>query len=131
MNLSALSPCIATRNIDDTRKFYVKYFQAKPIFDCGWYLNLQFTEGATLQFINPPDPNMPLCNTAGLTYNFLVSDVDAEHARLTSAGLQTVMPLEDHPWGDRGFAIQDPNGVILYFYSDREPSAEFKQYYTR
>jgi uncharacterized glyoxalase superfamily protein PhnB len=38
------------------------------------------------------------------------------------------MPLEDHPWGDRGFAILDPNGVMLYIYSEREPADEFKQY---
>lgn len=39
------------------------------------------------------------------------------------------MPLDDHPWGDRGFAILDPNGVTLYIYSAREPADEFKQYY--
>ncbi|MEQ1720647.1 MAG: VOC family protein [Nitrosomonas sp.] len=54
---------------------------------------------------------------------------DAEYKLLMSAGLQPVMPLEDHPWGDRGFAVQDPNGVALYIYSEREPSPEFKQYY--
>ena len=37
--------------------------------------------------------------------------------------------LEDHPWGDRGFGIKDPNGITLYLYEDKEPSAEFKQYY--
>jgi uncharacterized glyoxalase superfamily protein PhnB len=44
------------------------------------------------------------------------------------AGIIATVPLEDHPWGDRGFAVQDPNGVTLYIYSDREPTAEFKQY---
>jgi len=39
------------------------------------------------------------------------------------------MSIDDHPWGDRGFAVQDPNGVILYIYSDRDPSDEFKQYH--
>jgi uncharacterized glyoxalase superfamily protein PhnB len=38
------------------------------------------------------------------------------------------MPLEDHPWGDRGFAILDPNGVVLYIFSPREAAEEFKQY---
>ena len=62
-------------------------------------------------------------------YNFTVDDVDREYKKLTGAGLVPAMPLEDHPWGDRGFAIQDPNGVMLYIFSLREPSAEFKQYY--
>ncbi|WP_083767138.1 VOC family protein [Geotalea daltonii] len=62
-------------------------------------------------------------------YNFAVPDVDAEYDRLMAAGFQPVMPIDDHPWGDRGFAIKDPNGIMLYLYSDREPSEEFKQYY--
>jgi uncharacterized glyoxalase superfamily protein PhnB len=39
------------------------------------------------------------------------------------------MPLEDHPWGDRGFAVMDPNGIQLYIYTETKPSEEFKQYY--
>ena len=58
-----------------------------------------------------------------------MDDVDAEHKRLSDAGLEIIVPLKDHPWGDRGFATQDPNGISLYVYEDREPSKEFKQYY--
>jgi len=76
----------------------------------------------------PREPGPPACNPAGLMYNFSVNDVDTEHARLAAAGLVTVMPLEDHPWGDRGFAILDPNGITLYIFSPREPEAGFKQY---
>jgi hypothetical protein len=60
---------------------------------------------------------------------FKVDDVDAEHERLMAAGLETAMPLEDHPWGDRGFSVIDPIGNSVYLYSDREPSDEFKPYY--
>lgn len=37
---------------------------------------------------------------------------------LPTAGLTLIMPLEDHPWGDRGFAVQDLNRVVLYIYSE-------------
>jgi uncharacterized glyoxalase superfamily protein PhnB len=40
------------------------------------------------------------------------------------------MPLEDHPWGDRGFSIVDPIGTSIYIYADREPSEEYKKYVT-
>ena len=63
------------------------------------------------------------------TLDTSVYDVDAEHAKLVNAGLQTAMPLEDHPWGDRGFSVIDPIGNSVYIYSDREPAAEFKQYH--
>ncbi len=124
----SLSPCIITEKVIESRDFYVKHFGAKVTFDCGWYVNLEFSAGASLQFM-APQPDQPPCNPAGLTYNFSVVDVDAEHVALVSSGLTVIMPLEDHPWGDRGFAIQDPNGVVLYIYADREPSPEFKQYY--
>ena len=123
-----LSPCITTSKVEESRDFYVKQFGAKVTFDCGWYVNLEFGKGASLQFMTP-QADQPACNPAGLTYNFCVADVDDEFKVLTGAGLTPIMPLEDHPWGDRGFAVQDPNGVVLYIYSEREPSPDFKQYY--
>ena len=128
MHPSSLSPCITTTKVEESRDFYVKHFGARIAFDCGWYVNLEFGKSASLQFMTP-QPNQPLCNPVGLTYNFRVADVDAECRLLTSSGLSAIMPLEDHPWGDRGFAIQDPNGIALYIYSERTPSPEFKQYY--
>ena len=76
-----------------------------------------------------PQENMPTFGGAGVLLNFKVDEVNAEHTRLTEAGLQIAMPLEDHPWGDRGFSVIDPIGNSVYIYSDREPAGEFKQYY--
>ena len=129
MLAQSLSTCIATTKVTESRDFYVKHFDAKVTFDCGWYVNLEFGKGATLQFMTPQSDQQPICNPAGLTYNFRVADVDAEFQALAASGLTAIMPLEDHPWGDRGFAVQDPNGVVLYIYSEREPALEFKQYY--
>ena len=129
MQPSALSCCFTTGKVAETRDFYQHYFAAAVTFDCGWYVNLRLGgEHATVQFMAPQDGQTP-ANPAGLTYNFRVADVDGEYARLTAAGLTAVMPLEDHPWGDRGFAVPDPNGILLYIYSDREPAAEFKKFY--
>jgi uncharacterized glyoxalase superfamily protein PhnB len=62
-------------------------------------------------------------------YNFEIENVDEEYARLSKFGVTVVMPLEDHPWGDRGFGILDPHGIVLYFYKSTKPAEEFKQYY--
>jgi len=99
-------------------------------FDCGWYVNMKFgNSDATLQFMAPQNSEQPMVSDTGLIYNFAVDDVDAEYERLVSAGLEVVVPPEDHPWGDRGFAVLDPNGISLYIYSDREPSDEFTRFY--
>lgn len=130
MIVNRLSPAIATEKIEESRDFYVEHFGAKVVFDCGWYVDLQFgPETSTMQFMSPQEGGPPPCNPAGLVYNFEVEDVDAEHERLTAEGIETVMPLEDHPWGDRGFAILDPNGITLYIYTETEPDEEFAQYF--
>ena len=46
-----------------------------------------------------------------------VDDVDALHARLAANGVPTHYPLEDKPWGHRGFSVLDPNGVEIAFFS--------------
>lgn len=86
------------------------------------------SQGASIQFMEPQG-DMPTYTGAGVTLNFSVEDVDKEYKRLMKAGLSEAMPLEDHPWGDRGFSVIDPIGNSVYFYSDREPSEEFRQYF--
>lgn len=93
-------------------------------------MNLEFGSSlATLQFMSPRQPEHLAGSGAGLMYNFAVDDVDEEYRRLTAEGLPVVVPIEDHPWGDRGFAVQDPNAITLYIFSERVPDDEFRQYY--
>ncbi len=130
MIVNNISPCITTKKIKESKDFYIKYFDAKIIFDCGWYIDLRFGKNNSgIQFMEPQQSEQKLFAGAGLTYNFMVDDVDKEYKRLTDAGLTAIMPLEDHPWGDRGFAILDPNDIALYIYSDREPAKEFKNFF--
>jgi len=130
MRPSTASPCVTTLHVAAAREFYQKHFNARLTFDCGWYISLEFGEGLSLQFMEPQG-DQPPCKTEGLTYNFCVADVDDDYRRLVAAGLTPVAPIEDHPWGDRGFAIRDPSGVTLYIYSNREPAPEFRQYFIR
>ena len=129
METYELSTCFCTDDVRACIGFYQKYFSAKIIFDCGWYVNMSIDgDGPTIQFMKPQG-EMPKFGGVGVTLNFMVNNVDAECERLLEAGLKTVMPLEDHPWGDRGFSVTDPIGTSIYIYSEREPSEEFRQYY--
>ncbi len=129
MKTNQLSTCFCTNKVDECRDFYIKYFAAKASFDCGWYVTLKINQsGPEISFIQPQE-GMPVYAGAGVMLNFKVDDVDSEHARLSECNLPVAMPLEDHPWGDRGFSVIDPIGNAVYIYSDREPSDEFKPYY--
>jgi len=125
-----MSTCAVTERLQESRDFYVRHFGAQVVFDCGWYVHLRIGKKTSeLQLMKRRESGPPVCNPAGLMVNVRVADVDAEHARLTGAGLSPIMPIADHPWGDRGFALLDPNGITLYIYSSREPAAEFKAYF--
>jgi len=129
MKTDELSTCFLTKEVDACRGFYEKYFSAKVFYDCGWYVNLRINgNGPSLQFMKPHN-EMPTFGGTGVMLNFKVANVDQEHERLTKMGLKPVMPLEDHPWGDRGFSLMDPIGNSVYIYSDREPSSDEKKFY--
>lgn len=50
---------------------------------------------------------------AGLILAFVVSDLEAEEARLRDEGVTISMPLREEPWGERAFQVKDPNGVVI------------------
>lgn len=130
MDFNDVSCSFSTEKVQETRDFYVKYLGARVIFDCGWYVNLELGGNvATIQFMSPQRPEHQLSSSAGLTYNFNVADVDAEYKRLAKENVEIAIPLEDHPWGDRGFGIKDPNGITLYIYSEIDPSEEYQKFY--
>lgn len=130
MRVENLSPAFTTEKIEESVEFYTTYLGATTVFDCGWYVNLQFgSETAAIQFMSPQNAGQAVGSGQGLVYNLCVADVDVEYERLMAAGCAATLPLDDHPWGDRGFAIEDPNGIQVYIYSNREPTAEFRQYY--
>ncbi len=131
MNINEMSTCFITDDVDSCREFYEKYFAAEVFFNCSWYINLRIGgDGPSIQFMKPQG-DMPPYGGKGIMLNMRVSDVDQEYSRLIDAGLQAAMPLEDHPWGDRGFSVIDPIGNSVYIYSDRQPTDEYKQYYTQ
>jgi len=132
MNIQSVSAAFTTDKVQQTKEFYIKHLDATLTFDCGWYINLVFgEERRSLQFMSPQVPSQKLSVSDGLTYNFAVPDVNAVYEKLTSAGLSPTVPLEDHPWGDRGFGIKDPNGITLYFYTEIEPDDAFKAFFIK
>lgn len=53
----------------------------------------------------------------GVVIDFVVADVDATFARLAAAGVNTIYPPKDKPWGARTASVRDPAGYLLTFSS--------------
>ncbi|WP_432797116.1 VOC family protein [Poriferisphaera sp. WC338] len=131
MTPTDLSPCIITEKIDACKAFYLEHFNVTLLFDCGWYISLALNDNkpqpASIQFMSPQSPQQLTFQGQGLTYNLLVASADDFYNKLvTQNNLTPIMPLEDHPWGDRGFSIADPTGINLYIFHPIKASEEFQ-----
>lgn len=128
----ALSPTLGVADMAAARTFYERHLGAVAVFDCGWYVVLRLgTDGSPELCLKTAAGDEPAFAGGGLTFNLRVSDVDGWHRRLVEdGGLAALMPLADHPWGDRGFAVADPLGVTLYVYTPIPPTAEFQAFLT-
>jgi lactoylglutathione lyase len=49
----------------------------------------------------------------GVEISIQVADVDAEHIRAKTAGLNIVKSMQDRPWGARDFRLADPDGYFI------------------
>jgi uncharacterized glyoxalase superfamily protein PhnB len=124
---SNLSPTITTRRLQETRAFYERHFGAQAVFDCGWYVQLKLSSDVEVCLMAPQEDAQTY--QGGVTLNLRVDDVDVAHAVLRRAAVPIVIPLEDHPWGDRGFGVADPSGVVVYCFKPIAPSAEFAPFF--
>lgn len=124
---TSLSPTITTHRVQETRAFYERHFGAEASFDCGWYVQLKLSGGVEICLM-APQGDAPTYQ-GGVMLNLRIDDVDAAHGDLRKADVPIVVPLEDHPWGDRGFGVADPSGVVVYCFKPIAPSEEFAPFF--
>ncbi len=106
---------IITERVKESRDFYCTHFGATILWEEDWFVLLQLGE-SELGFLLPNQPSQapifrPAFQGQGLWITIEIPDVDAEHERLSKRGLPIALPLRDEPWGDRHFALVDPNGI--------------------
>lgn len=112
-----LNAGIITTRIQETKAFYTEYLNFGVTFENEFYLLLH-TRGhsSELSFLLPEHPSQqPLFQKAfcgeGVYLTIEVNDVDALFDDLKQKGVPIEIDLRDEPWGDRHFAIRDPNGI--------------------
>ena len=58
--------------------------------------------------------------------HLFVKNVDAVHAQAVTAGAKAISPPEDHEYGERSSAVEDPAGNHWYIAQSIPASAEWK-----
>jgi catechol 2,3-dioxygenase-like lactoylglutathione lyase family enzyme len=112
-----LNAGIITAKLKETRSFYQEILKFGITFENEFYM-LMHTPGHQyeISFLLPDHPSQNrIFQTAftgkGLYLTLEVDDVDCEYKRISALGVPIEVELRDEPWGDRHFAIVDPNGI--------------------
>lgn len=108
---------VVTEKVQESRDFYVRLFGCQVLYEGegGWFVLLSLGE-SELGFMKPGlDFQAPIYRPAfqgqGMWITVDVDDVDAHYARIRGLGTPIEVELRDEPWGDRHFAVVDPNGI--------------------
>ena len=123
-----LNAGIVTSQLEETKAFYTSVLNFGVTFENEFYLLMHTpNHQAELSFLLPDHPTQhPLFQKPfdglGMYITIEVDDVDKEYERITKTGAKIAFALRDESWGDRHFAIVDPNGigVDIVTYSKQE-----------
>ena len=80
------------------------------------------------QETHPPIFQPAYCGK-GAIYTIEVDDVDEECSRLEKSGIKVALALRNEPWGERHFAVIDPNGIPVNISQMIEPAKEYLPYF--
>ena len=112
-----LNAGILTDKLAESKAFYTNHLGFGVTFENEFYLLLHTpNRQAELSFLLPHHPTqqpffqLPF-NGKGMYLTIEVDDVDTIYNNLKSQGMEIKVELRDEPWGDRHFAIEDPNGI--------------------
>jgi len=112
-----LNAGVITEKLAETKKFYTEVLSFGITFENEFYLLLHTpNKSAEISFLLPNHPSQQLLfhqpfKGQGMYLTIEVDDVDVLYRQLKSQGVAIKIDLRDEPWGDRHFAIQDPNGI--------------------
>jgi len=128
-SIEAVVTTLPTSDLAATKAFYAK-LGFTPVMDGPGYLQLQLDGRPDVQigfFKTMPDHPLGMFRAAateGTILTFAVQDLDAALARVRDDGQVLAIEMRQEPWGQRHFAMADPNGVIIDVMQDMAEEAE-------
>ncbi|CEN36140.1 VOC family protein [Capnocytophaga cynodegmi] len=122
-----LNTGIITEKLADTKAFYTEILNFGVSFENEFYLLLHTpNQEAEISFLLPNHPSQqpifqkPFQNQ-GVYLTIEVENVDEVYKELKNKNIPIEIELRNEPWGDRHFAIKDPNGIGIDIVTYTEP----------
>lgn len=120
---------IKTNRVEETSKFYEKYFGFERSFSSDWYVSLR-SGGAELGVLDPSHQSVPQeyrgkISNQSVLLNLETDQVDEIYQKFVSDHRRIHLKLRDEEWGQRHFIAEDPNGIPVDVIKVIPPSEEF------
>lgn len=132
MKIKRFDATFSTDKLQESKDFYVKYFGFLLAFESDWYIELVTPRrDAGISFTLPQREEGEFFSGRGVILSFEVENVDDEYKRIQSVGLTIMQDLQNKPWGERSFVVDDPNGVHIYVYSLVDKTPEYQVLYEK
>jgi len=112
-----LNAGILTEKLAESKDFYTKVLGFGVSFENEFYLLMHTpNQQAEISFLLPNHPSQDAFfhkpfKGEGMFLTIEVDDVDSLYQENKEKGVDIKVELRDEPWGDRHFAIEDPNGI--------------------
>jgi len=116
-NRMKLNAGILTAKLAESKAFYINNLGFGVTFENEFYLLLHTPNNeAEISFLLPNHPSQQSFfhkpfQGQGMYLTIEVEDVDKIYKDLKNKGVAIQIEIRDEPWGDRHFAIEDPNGI--------------------
>jgi len=124
-----------TTDVKKCKEFYTQWFGFTSIFESSWFILLQSpgTRSFPLAFMNEEHPSTPpvpkAMNGNGAFITLQVADAKKVYDVMVKAGMKISYHLKEEDWGQRRFAVTDPNGMHVDVVEQTAPKEGFWDQY--
>jgi len=127
LKFNSMYTVFISKDVEASRAFYTRWLNFEVVFASSWFVLLSTTGEHPVQIAfmledhpsSPPSPKAFSGDGAFLTFD--VSDAAALYTSLKAAGAPISYHLKDEPWGQRRFAITDPDGIWIDIVQQTQP----------
>ena len=112
-----LNAGIVTAKIAETKAFYTEVLGFGVSFENEFYILLHTPDKSSeISFLLPDHPSQQELfhkpfQGQGMYITIETDDLDKIYEELKQKGVPIKINIRNEPWGDRHFAIEDPNGI--------------------
>ena len=126
-----------TKKLDQTIQFYQEHFGFTTLFESSFFVLLQTPgeQNFNIAFMNEEHPTAPptpkAFNGNGSFLTLEVADAKALYEDFKKRRLSIAYALKDEAWGQRRFAVLDPNSLWVDVVQQTQPQEGFWDKYLK